>query len=179
MALSQMCQEYPWGVGGRGPCGAGCQHQHSVRTSSSRETAQQQGYMSEPVLGSCQTENDTLGLLIKYKGSVSIRTSHFMRDHISPPSFSGQLPVITTKNKAVHSIKARNSFLVSEQKKSLKFLKVLKLKGFLKSTLAQAFPVGQPLTLGKWFTLGFSHFQNLFSTSRRMEKDLQFATCFL
>lgn len=161
-------------------CGAGCQHQHSVRTSSSRETAQQQGYMSEPVLGSCQTENDTLGLLIKHKGSVSIRTSHFMRDHISPPSFSGQLPVITTKNKAVHSIKARNSFLeVSEQKKSLKFLKVLKLKGFLKSTLAQAFPQGQPLTLGKWFTLGFSHFQNLFSTSRRMEKDLQFATCFL
>lgn len=90
----------------------------------SRETAQQQGYMSEPVLGSCQTENDTLGLLIKHKGSVFIRTSHFVRDHISPPSFSGQLPVITTKNKAVHSIKARNSFLeVSEQKKSLKFLK--------------------------------------------------------
>lgn len=49
----------------------------------SRETAQQQGYMSEPVLGSCQTENDTLGLLIKHKGSVSIRTSHFMRSHFS------------------------------------------------------------------------------------------------
>lgn len=91
---------------------------HRVQTGSSGETAQQQGCVSEPALGSCQTENDTLGFLIKHNMSLSNKTSHSVWDHISSPSFSGQLLVITIKNKAVHSIEARNPLLeMSEQKK--------------------------------------------------------------